>query len=148
MSVIKWDGDKDYQIYQEVSIASKIAFKSLTCLETSFLCFASSTDGLLIRFDIRSFEDPTHLTKTFSLPSIPFDKILITDTNLNYMFTISGNSVNYHDPKTLSIISSININSAHSQTPKFISTFSSNPLVIISSTAHLLYVYDINPANN
>lgn len=149
LSAVKWDANNNYSIFRNVNIGKRTLFSSMTCLSTSTLCYASSIDNYFLRFDIRLFEQNSLSPQTLVIfHTRLYSKIEITDSNLKYMFAISGNTVYYIDPKDLFDVSRIDINNAHSQTPKLLSTFQSSSLVVIASNSNKLYNYKINSSNS
>lgn len=130
LTYIKWNGTLPYNILQNVVVSSKSTFRAVTCLEYSTLCYISTLDSHLIRFDIRSINEgiTSNFTKITLQPGT-YEKLTISDLNLKYLFASIYQDIYYLDPLTL-----LEHNKKKIQSPTLdirkIHSFDSNPMMI------------------
>lgn len=129
LNLIKWNADNPSELFPNIEFNQEEFYYSVTCLKTTFLCFISTNEGLIHRFDVRTIE--TGVVSQFKNMQ-PMDDLKITDTNLKYMFSMKGNFIYSLDPLTLQIKDSLNFLNEKSSLPKFLSTILSNPLVVVA----------------
>lgn len=134
LSLIKWDGAYSALVFDDLEIDDNDDVSTVTCLDDSTLCFVSYRNGDFIRFDIRQLEDPPFQSEYFLKINSdnPYSALVITDSNLNYMFGLVGDILHFIDPKTLVSQRHLNTNLTP-DSPKCLTTFMSSPLVIVTS---------------
>lgn len=144
LTFIKWDGANAPLVINNVEIEGATTFKSVACLDDSTLCFASSISGDLIRFDIRTIEDPL-ITSNFNLKVTHLTNYLvlsITDSNLKYLFGIKEEKIYNIDPMTLQIRTSLDI-LKDGNNPLRLLSIMSNPVVVVGYTHNKLETFEI-----
>lgn len=149
LMLIHWDGPRSPTVIPNVVIEGVSEFSTVTCLDDSILCFASGENNDLLRFDIRTIENPS-IAPNFNMKNNygkKYSKLMITDSNLKYLFGAVGHYLHLINPMNLTNIYEKKLGGGNIP-PKSILSIMSSPIFVSVYNSGLIAKFKISSSDS